>query len=100
VHEAKMSGATIHNPCVNKSEFLLPIYGQDVYLGFMHLQGLAVKLEAIVKERTLHGDYLSLEDFCNRVTIGLESLKLLIFIGAFRKPVKLKPIVDSGEFVV
>jgi DNA polymerase-3 subunit alpha/error-prone DNA polymerase len=56
----------------------------------MHLQGLAVKLEAIVKERTLHGDYLRQEDFCNRVTIGLESLKLLIFIGAFRETGKTK----------
>jgi DNA polymerase-3 subunit alpha/error-prone DNA polymerase len=93
-----MSGAT--NPLSTKLNLPLPLYSQDVYLGFMHLQGLAVKLaEAIVKERTLHGDYLSLEDFCNKVTIGLESLKLLIFIGAFRKP-KLKPIVDSGEFVV
>jgi DNA-directed DNA polymerase III PolC len=91
VHEAKMSGATIHNPCVNKSEFTTTLYGKDVYLGFMHLQGLAVKLaEAIVKERTRQGDYLSLEDFCNRVTIGLESLKLLIFIGAFRETGKTK----------
>jgi DNA polymerase-3 subunit alpha/error-prone DNA polymerase len=97
VHEAKCLEL---QSIVNKIEFTTTSIRQDVYLGFMHLQGLAVKLaEAIVKERTLHGDYLSLEDFCNKVTIGLESLKLLIFIGAFRKP-KLKPIVDSGEFVV
>ena len=91
VHEARMAGATIHNPCVNKSEFTTTLYGTDIYLGFMHLQGLAQKLaEAIIKERELHGDYVSLEDFCNRVKIGLESLKLLIFIGAFRETGKTK----------
>ena len=91
VHEARMSGATIHNPCVNKSEFTTTLYGKDVYLGFMHLQGLAEKLAwTIVNERTQNGEYLSLEDFCNRIKIGLESLKLLIFIGAFRETGKTK----------
>ena len=91
VHEARMAGASIHNPCVNKSEFTTTLYGNDVYLGFMHLQGLPIKLaEAIIKERTLHGIFLSLENFCNRISIGLESLKLLIFIGAFRSTGKTK----------
>jgi len=91
VHEARMAGATIHNPCVNKSEFTTTLYGKDVYLGFMHLQGLPIKLaEAILKERELNGKYVSLEDFCNRIRIGLESLKILIFIGAFRDTGKTK----------
>ncbi len=91
VHEARMAGASIHNPCVNKSEYTTTLYGNDIYLGFMHLQGLALKLaETIIKERDLNGDYLSLEDFCNRVKIGLESLKILIFIGAFRETGKTK----------
>ncbi|AWG22423.1 DNA polymerase III subunit alpha [Flavobacterium faecale] len=91
IHEARMAGGTIHNPCVNKSELTTTLYGNDIYLGFMHLQGLAEKLAGeIVRERELQGDYLSLEDFCNRVKIGLESLKLLIFIGAFRETGKTK----------
>lgn len=91
VHEARMAGASIHNPCVNKSEYTTTLYGESIYLGFMHLQGLPVKLgEAIVKERECNGAYLSLEDFCNRVAIGLESLKLLIFIDAFRETGKTK----------
>ena len=91
VHEARMAGATIHNPCVNKSEFTTTLYEKEVYLGFMHMQGLPTKLaEEIVNERDKNGDYLSLEDFCNRVSIGLESLKLLIFIGAFRDTGKTK----------
>lgn len=85
VHEAKMSGATIHNPCVNLSEFQTTVYGTDVYLGLMHIE----KLEATVKqfipeERKNNGDYRSLEDFVKRVSIGIETLQTLIFIGAFR----------------
>lgn len=85
VHEAKMAGATIHNPCVNFSEFQTTVYGTDVYLGLMHIE----KLEAAVKqfipeERKYNGDYSSLEDFVRRVNIGIETLQTLIFIGAFR----------------
>ncbi|NDP21977.1 MAG: DNA polymerase III subunit alpha [Paludibacter sp.] len=91
IHEARMAGATIHNPCVNKSEFTTTLYGDSIYLGFMHLHGLPEKLaNAILKERDLHGEFTSMEDFCNRVKIGLESLKLLIFIGAFRSTGKSK----------
>ena len=85
VHEARMSGATILNPCVNRSEIETTIYGTDVYMGFMHLQGLPEKLALnIVGEREKHGAFQSLEDFVNRVPVGIESVQLLIFIGAFR----------------
>ncbi|MXN91723.1 DNA polymerase III subunit alpha [Flavobacterium sp. Sd200] len=85
VHEARMSGASIHNPCVNKSEVETTLYGKDIYLGFMHLQGLQAEIaRTIVEERIAHGDYRSLEDFINRVPIGIEGLQLLIYIGAFR----------------
>ncbi|KIA95644.1 MULTISPECIES: DNA polymerase III subunit alpha [unclassified Flavobacterium] len=85
VHEAKMSGATLHNPCVNKSDYETTLYGTDVYLGFMHLEGLETKLaQQIIKEREAHGDFLSLENFINRIPIGIEGIQILIFIGAFR----------------
>lgn len=85
VHEAKMSGASIHNPCVNNSEFQTTVYGTDVYLGLMHIEKLEGNLKMlIVEERQNHGDYLSLEDFFKRISIGIESLQTLIFIGAFR----------------
>lgn len=85
VHEAKMAGAKIHNPCVNLSEFQTTVYETDVYLGLMHIEKLdaAVKL-CIPQERKEHGDYKSLEDFVKRVNIGIETLQILIFVGAFR----------------
>ncbi|TDD74694.1 DNA polymerase III subunit alpha [Flavobacterium caseinilyticum] len=91
VHEAKMSGATIQNPCVNKSDFETTVYGINVYLGFMHLEGLESKVaNAIVKERQERGEFCSLEDFINRIPIGIEGIQILIFIGAFRFTGKTK----------
>ncbi len=85
IHEAKMSGAKIHNPCVNKSDYQTTVYGKHIYLGFQHLKSLEFKTaELLVKEREEQGPYSTLEDFINRVPIGIESLQLLIFIGAFR----------------
>ncbi|MGV3460267.1 MAG: DNA polymerase III subunit alpha [Flavobacterium sp.] len=91
VHEARMSGAAIHNPCINKSEVETTLYGRDVYLGFMHLQGLQGEIALkIVEERKANGNYSSLEDFINRVPIGIEGLQLLIYIGALRSTGKAK----------
>lgn len=85
IHEAKMAGAKIHNPCINLSEFQTTVYGTDVYLGLMHIEKLdaAVKM-FIPQERKESGDYRSLEDFVKRVNIGIETLQILIFVGAFR----------------
>lgn len=85
VHEARMSGARILNPCINKSGYETSLYDRDVYLGLMLLQGLESRLaEGIVEERERNGDFVSLEDFVRRMPIGIEGVQLLIFIGAFR----------------
>ncbi len=91
VHEAKMSGGIIHNPCVNRSEVETTIEGNDVYLGFMHLHGLDGKIgQSIVEERSANGDFTSLENFISRMSIGIENLQTLIFIDAFRFTEKTK----------
>ena len=85
VHEAKMSGATILNPCVNLSEYQTTVYGEDVYLGLMHIEKLESKIAVLIpEERKNNGDYTSLENFVKRIPIGIETLQTLIFIGAFR----------------
>ncbi|WP_299568470.1 DNA polymerase III subunit alpha [uncultured Pedobacter sp.] len=85
VHEAKMSGATIHNPCVNRSMMLATVDGSDIYMGLLHLEKLETTLaEKILLERECNGNYRSLEDFIKRIQIGIETLQILIFIGAFR----------------
>ncbi len=91
VHEARMAGATIHNPCVNKSTYETTLYGTDVYLGLMLLQSLDSKMALFLEsDRDKNGDFTSLEDFINRIPMGIESIKILIFIGAFRFTGKTK----------
>lgn len=91
VHEARMAGARILNPCVNHSSYETSIIGKDIYLGFMHLQSLDSKVAFdLAEEREKNGRYTSLENFVRRVSIGLSNLKILIFIGAFRFTGRLK----------
>ena len=85
VHEAKMSGGIIQNPCVNTSEFQTSLQGKNIFLGFMHLQSLDTKIAQLIsEERDRNGNYKSLDDFIRRIPIGIEGVQILIFIGAFR----------------
>ena len=85
VHEARMSGATVHAPHINKSDYTTSISGNDVYLGFIHIGELERNVaDDILNERNLHGIFSSLEDFMKRVNISVEQLRILIRIGAFR----------------
>lgn len=85
VHECRMSGGKIHNPCINRSLYATTVYDNDVFLGLMHIEKMEARIaEFIVAERQQHGGYTSLENFVKRIPIGLETLQILIFIGAFR----------------
>lgn len=84
-HEARMAGATIHAPCVNNSHYLTSLRNKDIYVGFIHLNGLERQTAArIVHQRSVGGPFRSLADFISRVDIGASQLELLIRIGAFR----------------
>lgn len=84
-HEARMAGARIEAPCVNKSDYLTNIYGDTIYMGFIHLKSLEKKIgESIPIERERNGPYRSLEDFIQRIPTGLEQTNILVRIGALR----------------
>ncbi len=85
IHEARMLGAQIHAPCINKSFAANCIYTKQLYLGFMYLKELETRVvERILKERIQNGMFLSLEDFLDRVLISIEQVSILIRIDAFR----------------
>ncbi|UII81047.1 DNA polymerase III subunit alpha [Flagellimonas sp. CMM7] len=85
IHDARMMGATIHPPCINNSDVSNRIYKKHIYLGMMYLRDLESRvIERVLKERILHGNFASLEDFLDRVTISVEQLSILIRIDAFR----------------
>ncbi len=85
VHEARMCGATIEAPCINNSEQLTSIQGDDIYIGFIHIADLEKKvIRNILHERQDKGVYRSLQDFVSRVHISRDQLEILIRINAFR----------------
>ncbi len=84
IHEARMRGATIYPPDINHSRYETVIKGKNIYLGFHFLQGLETQLAyGIAIERDQRGPYRSLEDFVQRLKVGIESLDHLIRINAF-----------------
>lgn len=84
-HEARMNGARIEPPCVNHSEYLTTIYHDQVYIGFVHLKSLESKVARQISiERELNGAYKNLSNFLSRIDLGLEQVRILIRIGAFR----------------
>lgn len=85
VHEARLGGATIHPPCINRSLHLTDLKGRDLYLGFIHVKGISEQLVmAFLLERVRAGFFASLTDFCTRVRADSSQLDLLIRSGAFR----------------
>ena len=90
-YELMKTGARVHPPCVNKSDYQTSIHGIDAYVGFVHIKSLEQALvEKIIMNRGEFGDYLDLQDFIERTAIGLEQLNILIRIGAFRFTKKSK----------
>jgi DNA-directed DNA polymerase III PolC len=84
-HEARMNGAHIEAPCVNLSEYHTTIYDDRIYIGFVHLKSLETKVaQQIAVERKENGAYKSLDNFLRRSNLGLEQIRILIRIGAFR----------------
>jgi DNA-directed DNA polymerase III PolC len=91
-HEARMNGAVIEAPCVNHSDHLTNIHGRQIYIGFIHLKSLETKIaHRIPEERERNGNYKGLDNFLRRMPgLGLEQLRILIRIGAFRFTKKTK----------
>jgi DNA polymerase-3 subunit alpha len=85
LHEAKMHGATINLPCVNRSNGGATIYGKDIFIGLTMINGMDTDLlRQLVMERHQNGVFKDLRDVVKRVPISLEQLRILIRIGAFR----------------
>ncbi|MCL7765333.1 DNA polymerase III subunit alpha [Polaribacter sp. Z014] len=85
IHEAKMCGAIVELPCINKSDHANSVKGKTIYLGFGYLKNLEhLLIQRILTERQLYGPFLSLDDFIDRIAISIEQLTVLIRIDAFR----------------
>ncbi len=91
VNEARRCGAKIELPCVNHSMYTTSLSGITIWLGFIHIANLESQVaHAIIEERQKNGEYQSLEDFTNRIPVGLEQAIILIRLNAFRFTGKTK----------
>ena len=84
VHEAKLHGGNIHPPCINTSNIKTIIKGTDIFLGFQHLQGFEKRSMRALLQARVFETFSSLQDFMERVPLGIEQLDILIRIDAFR----------------
>ena len=85
IHEAKMCGAIIELPCINHSDHANKVKGKTIYLGFGYLKNVEqLTIQRILTERQLFGDFLSLDNFMDRIAISIEQVTVLIRINAFR----------------
>ncbi|GAA0871593.1 DNA polymerase III subunit alpha [Gangjinia marincola] len=84
IHEAKKHGATIHPPCIEKSNIETTITGKDIYLGFQHIQGLEKRNMIAIVNARIFKSFISMDDFMERVSLSIDQLDLLIRIDAMR----------------
>lgn len=85
VHEAKMSGARVFPPCINRSSQKATLRKRDIFLGFQLVKNLnSALIDTILTERQQNGNYTSLADCIQRVRMPLDALETLIFIGSFQ----------------
>lgn len=91
LHEARMQGASIEAPCVNRSGVEVRVHKQTIWLGLGMVKGLEIRLMgALLEERARGGPFASLTDCCARLPIPPEQLRLLVQVGAFRFTGKTK----------
>lgn len=84
VHEARMHGALVLPPCINKSSELCVLNHETIYLGLSFINGIEQHtIDAILNERNSRGCFTSLENAIVRLKLGIEQLRLLIRVGAF-----------------
>ncbi|MFC0876375.1 DNA polymerase III subunit alpha [Saccharicrinis sp. FJH2] len=102
LHEARMHGAKIEVPCVNRSEDETTIKGDTIWLGFNIMYNLDNETQRqILLKRYQYGFYKNLQDFIKKVPISLEQITILIRIGAFRFTGKsVKELLWDAHFIL
>ena len=84
-NEARRLGADISLPCINHSNYKTRLMDDTIFVGFIHIQGLEKKVARnIVANRNLQGKYRDLQNFLDRIEVGIEQVVLLIRSGALR----------------
>lgn len=85
IQEARKFGGIIFPPCVNSSQLMTTISANKIYLGFHLIKSFDSQMgKKITVERIQKGAFKDLNDFLERIPIGIEQLILLMRMNAFR----------------
>ena len=85
IHEARKFGGIVFPPCVNSSQLMTTISANKIYLGFHLIKSFDSQMgKKITVERIQNGSFKDLNDFLERIPIGIEQLILLMRMDAFR----------------
>ncbi|HKJ87190.1 MAG TPA: DNA polymerase III subunit alpha, partial [Gammaproteobacteria bacterium] len=94
--EARRMGIRILLPDINRSGFEYRGAGDRIRMGFIRIQTLRQKsIEALLQERK-HGEFASLDDFVQRVSVPFADLRTLIKAGCFDR---LEPERSRPELI-
>jgi len=100
-YELMRTGACVHRPCVNNSDYYTNITGKDAYVGFVHIKGFEQDFaRQLIEARESSGPYAGLADLIERTAVTPEHLDLLIRTGALRFTGKSKKqLLWEGDFL-
>lgn len=102
LHEAKIHGAKIELPCVNRSHSGCRLMGKQIVIGLGFVKDLESKTtKMLLEERAANGMFRSLRDVVKRTNISLEQICILIRVGAFRfTEVAKKKLLWDAHFLL
>jgi len=85
LHEARMHGAKIELPCINRSSDICEIEGDVIFLSLSMINEIEHQtITDILNERHENGLFKDVNDFLRRVFLSVEQMRLLVRVGAFR----------------
>lgn len=85
LHEARLHGAKIELPCINKSTAICEVDENTIYLSLAMINEIEHQTVVdILNERNINGLFIDVNDFLKRVHLSVEQMRLLVRVGAFR----------------
>lgn len=100
-YELMRTGARVHRPCVNNSDYFTNIRDKNAYVGFVHIKGMEQAFaERITEARESAGPYIDLPDLIERTAPTAEQLDILIRTSALRFTGRSKKeLLWEGDFL-
>lgn len=101
----KRKNIRVLSPNINSSDMGFTQFGKDVKFGLLAIKNLGKgSIQNIINERTLNGDFTSLQNFCERMhgkDINKRAIEGLIKSGAFDSfPNNRKEMLNSYEKII